>query len=239
MRINCFVENIDNRNDIVLDKKNSHHLKTVLRAKIGQKIIVFNGKGDVFESIIKSIKNNEVVVESIRHQKIPKPPFTIDLYQSLPKINRWELVLQKSVELGVTNIFPLNTKFTETKIDKKKYRRFDHIISSAAEQSEARWMPFLHETLTLENALKNIKNYDCSLMGSLFSNTQTFKHVNWNKINKISLFIGPEGDFCKDEEELMVSSGIMPITFGTQILRTETAAIFGLSIIVYELSCRL
>ena len=98
---------------------------------------------------------------------------------------------------------------------------------------------YASRTLKRSRIGQNIKNYDCSLMGSLFSNTQTFKHVNWNKINKISLFIGPEGDFCKDEQELMVSSGIIPITFGTQILRTETAAIFGLSIIVYELSCRL
>ena len=231
MRINCFVENIDNRNDIVLDKKNSHHLKTVLRAKIGQKIIVFNGKGDVFESVIKSIKNNEVIVESIRHQKIPKPPFTIDLYQSLPKINRWELVLQKSVELGVTNIFPLNTKFTETKVDKKKYRRFDHIISSAAEQSEARWMPLLHQTLTLENALKNIKNYDCSLMGSLFSNTQTFKHVNWNKINKIALFIGPEGDFDIGEHKLLKDRNAEFYTLSDRRLRSDTAAQATISIL--------
>lgn len=239
MRINCFVENIVDCNDIILDQKSSHHLKTVLRVKVGQKVNVFNGKGDIFESLIKNIKKNEVILEIIRHQKVSKPLFEIDLYQSLPKINRWELVLQKSVELGVTNIFPLKTKFTETKFTEEKYKRFNHIISSAAEQSESRWIPVLHETTTLEAALKNIKNYDCSVMGSLYSNTQTFKDINWSKINKISLFIGPEGDFTQDEVELMISNGVIPLTFGKRILRTETAAIFGLSIIVYELNCQL
>ena len=90
--------------------------------------------------------------------------------------------------------------------------------------------------ITLETALKNAKGYDVSVVGSLKSNTQTFKNIDWGRIKKISLFIGPEGDFSDDEVELMVSNGVVPVTFGSKILRTETAAIFGLSIINYELN---
>ena len=237
MRINCFIENIiNNSGDIVLNKKNSHHLKNVLRVKTGQKVTLFNGRGDVFISVVKVINNNEIILKIISHEKIPKPLFEVDLYQAMPKINRWEMVLQKSVELGVSNIFPLKTKFTQKIYDEKKYKRFNQIITSAAEQSESRWIPKLHEMITLETAIKNAKGYDVSVVGSLKSNTQTFKNIDWGRIKKISLFIGPEGDFSDDEVELMVSNGVVPVTFGSKILRTETAAIFGLSIINYELN---
>ena len=237
MRINCFIENIINSSgDIVLNKKNSHHLKNVLRVKVEQKVTLFNGRGDVFISVVKIINNNEIILKIISHEKIPAPLFEVDLYQAMPKINRWEMVLQKSVELGVSNIFPLKTKFTQKIYDEKKYKRFNQIIISAAEQSELRWIPKLHKMITLETAIKNTKGYDVSVFGSLKPNTQTFKNIDWGRIKKISLFIGPEGDFSDEEVELMVSNGVVPVTFGSKILRTETAAIFGLSIINYELN---
>ena len=80
MRINCFIENIINSSgDIVLNKKNSHHLKNVLRVKAEQKVTLFNGRGDVFISVVKVINNNEIILKIISHEKIPKPLFEVDL----------------------------------------------------------------------------------------------------------------------------------------------------------------
>ena len=85
------------------------------------------------------------------------------------------------------------------------------------------------------SSLEKITNYDISLIGSLRPNSKKLKDISWNEIKKISLLIGPEGDFSITEINHAIDKGAVPVSFGSQVLRTETAAIFGLSIIIHEL----
>ena len=236
MRINCLIENINtNDNEIILTGSVTHHLRKVLRIKTNQKLTIFNGKGDCYNVLVEFIQKDKILTSILSHSFEEKPKLVIDLYQAIPKNNRWEIILQKAVELGVTNIYPIISENTENKFNEKKFLRWKQIINSAAEQSECRWVPILHYPKSYMSSLEKITNYDISLIGSLCLNSKKLKDISWNEIKKISLLIGPEGDFSFSEINHAIDNGVVPVSFGSQVLRTETAAIFGLSIIIHEL----
>ena len=236
MRINCLIENINTKdNKIILIGSVTHHLRKVLRIKHKQKLTIFNGKGNSYDVLVEVIQKDKILTSIISQYFEENPKLTIDLYQSIPKNNRWEIILQKAVELGVTNIYPIISENTENKFNEKKILRWKQIINSSAEQSECRWLPILHSPKSFMSSLEKMSDYDSSLIGSLYPNSKKLKDISWNKINRISLTIGPEGDFSVREINHAINKGAIPVTFGSQILRTETAAIFGLSIIMHEL----
>mgnify|MGYP005690613917 CR=1 FL=1 len=236
MRINCLVEDIKKQNnEIRLIDNSYHYLSKVLRIKIGQNLIIFDGLGLFYKVSVREIKKNEILtsIQSQHYQEIPDQ--TINLFQAIPKNSRWEIILQKAVELGITNIYPMITENVESKFNEKKFLRWKEIIKSSAEQSECRWIPNLHLPEKFSSTLEKIKEHDVCLIGSLYSNSKKLKEIPWKSIRKISLFIGPEGDFSENEINHAIDKGVIPVTFGPQVLRTETAAIFGLSVIAHEL----
>lgn len=236
MRINCLIENIEIRNSrIILPEKDSHHLSRVIKVKKQQELTIFNGKGDVGHALVLEVRKNAVEVVIKKISKYPKPDIQIDLIQAIPKLDRWNMILQKATELGVSNIYPLITKHTEYKPHQKRYDRWNQIIKSASEQCEQRWKPVLHQPKNINSILNTFNTYDKLLLGSLYPESIPFKDVMWSNTKKTALIIGPEGDFSFEEVGKMIEAGAMPISFGENILRTETASIFGLSIISYEL----
>ena len=236
MRINCLVQDIKiKQGKIILSPDTSHHLARVLRIKEDQEITIFDGKGNIGYSEAIEINKNAVIINVLRSEFKSRPDIEIELFQAIPKLERWDTILQKSVELGVSKIHPLISKHTEYKKSNDKSSRWKQIIRSAAEQSASRWLPELSSIQNLSDVLCNIKSYDLALVGSLYSPSRLFKEINWNNAKKVALIIGPEGDFSQEEINLIISNHGIPVSFGEQILRTETAAIFGLSVIKYEL----
>jgi len=236
MRINSLVDAAELEKDTaVLSPDESHHLVRVLRIQPGQEITLFDGRGGVAEALVQTVSKTAVEARISKRWNVPPPAVQIDLIQAVPKPDRWELVLQKAVELGASNIQPVLTQHTESRPNTKKMERWQKIVLSAAQQCEVRWLPELHPLEKFDAVLPSLKNYDLVLVGSLYPGTQPFRDVPMTGKTKVALLIGPEGDFSQEEVDAAVTAGAVPVSFGDRILRTETAAIFGLSILAYEL----
>lgn len=236
MRINSLVDTAELAREVaILSPEESHHLARVLRVQTGQEITLFDGQGRVAEAVIISVSKNAVEARIMKTWRAPKPAVEIDLIQAVPKLDRWELVLQKAVELGATAIHPVLTQHTEFKPNPRKQERWSKIVLNAAQQCEIRWLPALRPLARLDAVLPSFANYDLVLIGSLYEGSRPFREIAMAGKEKVALLVGPEGDFSEAEVEAAVAAGAVPVSFGDRILRTETAAIFGLSVLAYEL----
>jgi 16S rRNA (uracil1498-N3)-methyltransferase len=236
VRINSLVDAAELEKEVAtLSPEESHHLARVLRVQPGQEITLFDGQGGVAEGFIEEVSKAAVEIRISKSWKIPKPGVGIDLIQAVPKPDRWELVLQKAVELGATSIRPVLTRHTEFKPNPKKQERWEKIVLNAAQQCEVRWLPELHGLQQFDSILPALGGYDLALVGSLYAGAKPLREVPMAGIKRVALLIGPEGDFTEEEVAAAVSAGAVAVSFGSRILRTETAAIFGLSVLAYEL----
>ncbi|MEI6891508.1 MAG: RsmE family RNA methyltransferase [Pontiella sp.] len=236
MRINSRVDAAElEKERAVLSPEESHHLARVLRVQPGQDITLFDGLGGVSEGTIEAVSKTAVTVRISKHWKVPKPDVEIDLIQAIPKLDRWELVLQKAVELGATTIRPVLSAHTEFRPNPKKQARWEKIVLNAAQQCEVRWLPDLQPLSSYEAILPTLGSYDLVLIGSLYAGAKPFREVPMSEKKRVALLIGPEGDFSEAEVAAAMEAGAVPVSFGNRILRTETAAIFGLSVLAYEL----
>ena len=236
MRINSLVDAEELGKEVVtLSPDESHHLVRVLRIRPDQEIILFDGQGEVARAMVESVSKNAVQARVDERWHVPPPAVQIDLIQAVPKPDRWEWVLQKAVELGASNIMPVLTARTECKPGAKKEERWRKIILHAAQQCEVRWLPTLHALQPMETLIPSLSRYDLVLAGSLYAGAVAFRDIPLEGHKRIALIIGPEGDFAREEMEALVEAGAQPVSFGERILRTETAAVFGLSVLAYQL----
>ncbi|MBN2703981.1 MAG: 16S rRNA (uracil(1498)-N(3))-methyltransferase [Pontiellaceae bacterium] len=236
MRINSLVEAGElERAVVTLSPEESHHLARVLRVQPGQEITLFDGRGSVAEAVIEDVGKTAVEARIMSRSIVPAPNVQIELIQAVPKPDRWELVLQKAVELGATSIRPVLTQHTEFKPNPKKQERWGKIVLNAAQQCEVRWLPELKPLEKWDAVLPTLAQYDLVLIGSLYDGAVPFRNIDFRQKKRVALLIGPEGDFSMEEVCTAVEAGALPVSFGNRILRTETAAIFGLSVLAYEL----
>lgn len=224
--------------------KDVNHIKNVLRIKIGEEISVKNGiDGKEYRCSVLEFQEEEVVCELrfIKEDALELPA-KVFLFQGLPKSDKMELIVQKSVELGVYEIIPVSTNRTIVKLDAKKSKskviRWQGIAEAAAKQSKRAIIPEIKMPMTFHEALKYAENMDVKLipyeMAEGMDKTRTLIS-NIKKNNSVAVFIGPEGGFSEEEIFMAVERGILPITLGKRILRTETAGMCILSFLVYQL----
>jgi len=239
MRINSYTPPGTLKNDlIVLLPEESHHLARVLRVEAGQELTLFDGQGTRAEGVVDTVTKKEVTVRITARETVPPPAVEITLIQAVCKSDRFELILQKATELSIRRIQPVitqNASLPAGKIEKMA-ERGEAIIRNAAQQCGTAWLP---EFLPLQKFSAAVLKADVVFIGSLHPNARPFREVfrslDTSKIKTVALLVGPEGDFTEEEVNAAVAAGAIPVTFGKQILRTETAAIFGLSVLAYEL----
>ena len=220
-----------------------NHLKRVLRMKIGEELFISAGENKGYQCVVKTIGEEEVVVTIAKEVTVATElPSKIYLFQSLPKADKLEMIVQKAVELGVHEIIPVSTKRCVVKFDEKKARkkveRLNAIAESAAKQAGRAYIPQVKEVMKYEEAIAYAKEQDVRLMPyELADDMQATKEtINNLQIGQsIAVFIGPEGGFDQIEIKQAKEAQIMPITLGKRILRTETAGITTLSILMYRL----
>ena len=215
--------------DLHLDE--IHHIKDVLRLKPGTNIQATNGNGDLYNLKIKNLKPFNLEILNI--QNISEPKIHIHCIISIIKIPLLELVIQKLTEIGVDEITITKTKFAQIGLDKveNKLTRWQSIINTACKQSERVYFPKISI-----KTLDKIKYRDNSINfigDTQFSDSpQDIKSINLNNITNITLLIGPEGGFEKQEyTDLVNKYNYIPVTFTPYILRSETAAIVGAGIL--------
>lgn len=236
MRIHRFyIENIeiDKDNIIVTQETNLiHQLKNVFRYKVNQKINIFNEKIGELEVEIFEINKKDMSFKYIRHlNNISdiKSSKKICLYMSIIKNSNFELIIEKSVELGINEIIPVITERTIK--NNLNIERINKIIKEATEQSGRVDLMKLGKVIYLENAIKIAKdNSDIVYFGSIDMNGFLEEKVEYIK-NKISLFIGPEGGFSDNEISMFYDLNIKPLKLGENVLRSETAAILACGLI--------
>ena len=231
-----FVDTKDN--EFNLSNDDSYHIIKVMRNKIGEKIEVVIDK-KVYICEIVDMSNNVVTVQ--KKEEIyndSELPCEVIIVQSLVKEQKMDYILQKSCELGVSKIIPLNTIRSIVKLDKKEIKKIDRwhkILKEASEQSKRVVIPTIEEISNIKD-LTNI-SADYKILCTVNEMSTTIKRVLSNDLKgaKIVLVIGPEGGFTDEEEKILIDSGYIPTSFGSRVLRTETASLYALSIINYIL----
>ena len=208
--------------DIILDKEQSHYLGNVLRKKQGDDLRLFNGRDGEWLSGITSVSKKELTV-LLKEQILPQPSETRDkrLYFAPIKKQRLDFLVEKSVELGVTELIPVITANTENRY--LKHERMSAQIIEASEQCERLTVPVLRKEIKLVDIAKE----GHSIMAAI-ERDENAAHINETKCNAV--LIGPEGGFTQEEVQwLKVQDNIIAVNLGTTILRAETAALYALS----------
>lgn len=222
-------------NELKIVGEDVSHISRVLRMSEGDSIIVCDGEGNDYDAIITSVSKTEVVAE-IKGKYVcdAEPCVDVILYQALPKQGKMEYIIQKNTELGVKRIVPVYTKRCVVK-PSDKTERWSKVAESAAKQCGRGIIPDVLPTISFDEALKQMKEYDLALMPYECEEEVSLKSVLKSaKYRTVSIFIGPEGGFDLKEIEAARNSGIRTVTLGKRILRTETAASAVLPIIMYE-----
>lgn len=220
--------------------EDAKHIKTVLRSREGEEITLCDGLGTDYFCRIASLEEG-VTVEILSSEPCRSEPKTkITLYQGLPKADKMELIIQKCVELGVDRIVAVSAERCIAKLDKKeekKLERWQKIAEAAAKQSGRGKIPEIApKVLRFSQALAEAK----TLAGAIIpyekeENRGLRSFVEGFSGEEIGVFIGPEGGFAEEEIQAAMDAGILPVTLGKRILRTETAGMTTIAILLYEL----
>lgn len=223
-----------------------NHIRKVLRMKEGDELTVSDGDGTDYFCRIRSISEEVVVCDIVDSwTSYVELPVKLYLFQGLPKADKMELIIQKAVELGAYEIVPVAMSRSIVKLDEKKAgkktARWQGISESGAKQSGRAIIPEVKSPMSYKNALEYAKTLDAIIVpyekadGIEVSRELISKLCSDENIKSIGIFIGPEGGFAEMEIEQALEAGATPITLGRRILRTETAGLAVLSILMYQL----
>lgn len=224
-----------------------NHIKNVLRMRQGEKLIACDGQGMDFLCEIVSLEHEKILLKELSHKHSETElPVRVTLFQGIPKRDKMELIIQKSVELGVACIVPVAmkrciAKIEEEKKEKKKRNRWQAIAEAAAKQSGRGMIPAISPSMdflkairyAMENHMEILLAYEHAR--GMRAAKEVFVQIACEKPQDIALFIGPEGGFDDAEIALAREAGAQIISLGSRILRTETAGMAALAMLMYEI----
>ena len=243
--LHIFVDPAQMKGDLLyVTGKDVNHIKNVMRLKQGDEISVRTGQDDrEYRYGIEEFTDSEVVcrLRFVKEADV-ELPVKVYIFQGLPKADKMELIIQKAVELGAAEIIPVQMRRCVVKLDGakkgKKTRRWQAIAESAAKQSRRAVVPLVREPMTMEEAVRFAEqNTDVRLLPYELQEADGSTREVMDGIREgsaVSIFIGPEGGFDPAEVELARKAGVVPISLGKRILRTETAALVALSFLIYH-----
>ena len=232
-------------NEIRILGADVHHIARVLRMHPGEELSVSDGVTDrEYRCGIESIGEDEVICR-LRFNKEGgvELPLKITLFQGLPKADKMELIIQKATELGAYELVPLAAERSVVQLDEKKYEkkreRWQGIAEAAAKQSRRSIVPQIGDMMNMKQALKAAAEMELAAipyelaegMQETADFTKRFlKLAKEQSGARVGIFIGPEGGFSEEEASAAAAAGVMPLSLGRRILRTETA---GMSLLSY------
>jgi len=229
-----------------LTGREAHHALHVLRVRTGDSVTVLDGEGVVMLCKVAEAKRDQVNLEIIEQRSVPPLLCHVTLAQAIPKGKLFEAIVQKATELGAGRIVPLLSERVVSKPEAEdgghKVEKWRQVAIEAIKQCGSGWLPKIEAPMTMEAFLSLQAEGELALVGSLAQGSQhprnwfmEFAQAKGRNPKSVSVSIGPEGDFTAEELSVLQSAGAKPITLGPLVLRTETAAIYCLSVINYEL----
>src|SRR3954468_11330472 len=235
-----------NPDALLLRDGEAHHARNVLRLEPGAKVVLFNGRGREITAEITSSTAREVALRKLHESSTPPLRCRITLAQAIPKGKNMDLIVQKAVEIGAAEIAPILSDRTVVRLDDEsavsKQEKWQNVAIEAAKQCGQNWLPRVHTPQTMAQFFQQGGRFDLQLIGSLQSDARHLKEIlaeiiaeHGNRPRSVLMVVGPEGDFTPAELSLARSQGCRPITLGPIVLRVETAAIYCLSVLSYEL----
>ena len=222
---NFYIDNLGKTGDEVLLPNNElKHLFKTLRAAKGDVIGLLDGRGGCAEAEI--IENKQIIIKSVKQH--PEPEIKIHLFVAVPKRAKMDQLLRQCTEAGVWAVHPILTKYSVAVPDKIS-DRWHVLLQEACKQAGNMFIPKIYTPCYLAEALDEIKDGKMSAFyGAVSSNNEKLRHTS---SSDIAWLVGPEGGFSDEEEQKMLSSGVAPLNIGPYIMRVETAAVCGVSLL--------
>ena len=236
-------EQIDDNKKAVILGDDVKHISDVLRHKIGDLLDICDENGVRYVTKISTMEKASIGLDVLEVSNYTtEPSIMVTLFQGMPKADKLELIIQKCTELGVNEIIPVIMDRVVVKLDDKnidkKVERWNKIALEAGKQSGRQKIPMVQKPTKLKNLIENISKYDIVLLPYECEKQISLKAVLKNldrKCKNVAIIIGPEGGFSENEIELLSLENVKRVSLGPRILRTETAGLATLAMVLYEL----
>jgi 16S rRNA (uracil1498-N3)-methyltransferase len=219
----------------------AHQIGRVLRLRPGDHIALLDDSGIEYVAELERVTPAEVTARVIeRFRPASEPPFNLALYQALPKGKKMDWVLQKGTELGITAFCPLISRHSvpQEPVDAERLTRWRRIVAEAAEQSGRARLPRVEEVRSYSAVCQPAPRGVLALMASPEAGAMPLRHALEGLDEtpcEVRLFVGPEGGFSSDEVEAAREAGMVAVSLGPRILRTETAPLYLAAVVLYAL----
>ncbi len=232
--------------ELMLSADESHHLITVNRARAGDTVVAFDGRGTEWICELTNQRKNAAVLKVRFRQKAKPLSYEITLGQALPKGPSMDAIVRKATEIGAARIVPLESERTQVHLEgDRSDKKIEKWQTAALEAAKQCGNPFLPEITPVQQAsafMEGARGYDLKLIASLQPGAKSlqtvlaaFQAAQGRTPKKVLWLVGPEGDFTPAELSQARTCGFEPITLGPLVLRCETAATYALSVLSYEL----
>lgn len=224
----------------------AHHATRVLRIEAGEDVVVLDGAGHTLDCAVREATKRSVTLSVKQRTFSPPLPCQITLLQAIPKAKAMDYIVQKATELGAARIVPILSERVVVQLNEReaqgKAEKLKPIALEAIKQCGSPWLTKIEPPVKLKDFLARGEKFELPLVASLQEGSQhprkfirQFREQHHRLPQTAAVWIGPEGDFTPGEMDLLRSAGALPISLGRLVLRSDTAAIYSLSVLNYEL----
>ncbi len=227
-----------NETTATVDGDEAKHLIKVMRIQAGDKVILTDRTGWDYSAVAKEISDNQIIFDVVSKDKNPaEPTKNLTVFMALPKADKLEFIVQKMCELGAKTLVPFVSEYCvaqKSKKDDNKITRLQKISDEACKQSGRSRPMTVEKTATFKEILPMLEKFDKVIL-FYEQGRQSLKTVDFSRAENVAIIIGSEGGFSQKEADLMAERGAVNILLGKRILRCETAAVTGASLVMYRM----
>jgi 16S rRNA (uracil1498-N3)-methyltransferase len=214
----------------VLDEVQQHHLRDVLRIRIGEEVMVLDGAGIEWVCSVKDVSKKGLILDPVSKRGRDTSKTKLAIACAIPKKGGMDEIVDGLVQLGVDVIIPLDTSRVIVKLDESKrmarLERWRRISTAATEQSKRNTVPLVQEVTGMSGLVARSQEYQLKLLPTLFAETKPIQEVVRNaRFSSVLVAIGPEGDFSPQEVQIALEAGFVPVSLGDSVLRVGIAAL--------------
>lgn len=232
--------------NLTLTAREAHHALHVVRLRLGERVAVLDGAGHEYLCDVREASRDGVTLAVLHKSQTPPLPYHLTLLQAMTKGKAFENIVQKATELGAFRLVPLLSERVVSQPDDdaaaNKVEKWKLIAIDSIKQCGSGWLPQIEPPQPLKEFLARHERFELPLLASL-QNDRRHPHevledyrVEHGRLPRsVGVFVGPEGDFTPVEMDAIKESGALPVTLGPLVLRSDTAAVYALSVLNYEL----